>query len=82
MNAPAFWTYTKPRQDAPDYYSEADLDRWQSRVLDEAMAFIEASYRKEFGIGAPDLNKKELADSLHDGLSDAVAPFFTEIIGG
>lgn len=82
MNAPAFWTYARPAEDAPDYYSEADLDKWQSRIIDEAAKFIEASYRKEFGDSVPDLNMQPIADALHDGVQDATARFFTEINGG
>ena len=81
-NYPAISAFTRFPEPDEDYYSEADLDAWYSRIITEAAAFIEASYRKEFGDSVPDLNMQPIADALHDGVQDATARFFTEINGG
>lgn len=82
MNAPAFWTYARPAEDAPDYYTEADLDRWHNFIIEMGPKLIERSYRRTFGDSVPDLDLKVIADALHDGVQDATARFFTEINGG
>lgn len=80
MNAPAFWTYTKPRQDAPDYYSEADLEKGVQELEARIIRFAQVEFDKLFP-GAR-FNSEAMRPAIRDGLSDATAPFFTEIIGG
>lgn len=82
MNYPHMGNFVSFPEPDPDYYSETDLARWHSDIINKAIAFIEADYRKEFGDSVPDLNKQPIADALHDGIHDGTAPFFTEIIGG
>ncbi len=73
--------YRLPEPDA-NYWSETDLSRGLKNVHAKTMAFIEAAYREEFGLDAPDLITEPISDSLTDGLADGAARFFTKVNGG
>lgn len=80
-NYPPMGAFTRFPEPAPeDYYSETDLEKGVQELEARILRFAEVEFDKLFP-GAV-FNSEAMRPAIRDGLSDATAPFFTEIVGG